>query len=161
MGSLFAILSGVRAAKRFGGAVIFGLIGLALLAGAVFARLQVSRAEANFVSTQGDVVAMVRGTGRSSGSTAPEVRFIARDGRSYTVRGTVYSNPPAHKVGDRVDVQYDPANPADARINDFLNTWFLPLLLGGLGCLFGLIGVAMLGSAVVAAMRAAAFSSAS
>ena len=38
-----------------------------------------------------------------------------------------------HSVGDRVRVLHDPAQPADARLDHFVELWILPLMLGIFG----------------------------
>ncbi len=49
-------------------------------------------------------------------------------------------------VGDRVQVYYDPAQPADARLALFVEMWLFPLLAGGFGG-FWLLGLIFLRAA--------------
>ena len=53
------------------------------------------------------------------------------------------SNPPRFKVGQDINVLYEPGNPNKAYINNWMSLYFLPALLGGLGVLFGGVGVAL------------------
>jgi hypothetical protein len=61
-------------------------------------------------------------------------------GKSVVVRGMITTDPPALRLGEQVVVFYPPGQPAGARIGTFLELWFVPLLLGGLGTPFVLIG---------------------
>jgi hypothetical protein len=51
------------------------------------------------------------------------------------------SNPPQFKVGQSIEVLYDPQNPSNARIKKWINLYFLPVLLGFLGLIFSCIGI--------------------
>ena len=46
------------------------------------------------------------------------------------------SNPPRFQVGQEIDVLYESGNPQKARINKWMNLYFAPLLLGGMGLIF-------------------------
>jgi hypothetical protein len=54
---------------------------------------------------------------------APVFSFSAADGRTYTVTSNVSSYPSDFSVGVSVRVRYDPANPQNARIHTFNQTW--------------------------------------
>ena len=54
------------------------------------------------------------------------------------------SNPPMFQEGQVIDVLYDPANPQKARIKRWMSLYFVSVLLGGMGLIFGGIGVVML-----------------
>jgi len=66
------------------------------------------------------------GRGVVSGFTEPDeegfvrlrVQFI-RGGRTYTITGSVGSNPPAYRLGQRIAVRYPPGRPRSAIIADF------------------------------------------
>jgi hypothetical protein len=67
-----------------------------------------------------------------SGVTSLLIEYRAGDGRLLRVQ-TDGSDLYAHyKLGDAVQVLYDPRDPADARADLFLELWLLPMLLGGL-----------------------------
>jgi Protein of unknown function (DUF3592) len=67
---------------------------------------------------------------------APVFFFTAADGKTYTVisKATTYS--PSFGIGERVSVLYDPANPEDARIHTFFQTWGNAVVLGICGLFF-------------------------
>ncbi|WWQ67061.1 DUF3592 domain-containing protein [Streptomyces sp. Q6] len=50
------------------------------------------------------------------------------------------SNPPAHGVGERVEVLFRAGSPENARINGFVSLRLLPLVLGGLRLLAAGLG---------------------
>jgi hypothetical protein len=64
-------------------------------------------------------------------------------GQVVEVTDRMSSNPPQFKEGQTIDVLYDPENPNKARINKWFNLYFVPMLLGFLGLVFGGIGVAV------------------
>lgn len=155
--NLRAILFGARAAKSFVLALIFGVIGVAMLGGAAFFRGKTAEELRTFLPADGVVTANIATrSGRNNSTTySAQVRFTAKDGSTVTFKESFSSNPAAHQVGDKVKVFYDPGNPQNARIDDFMNTWFLPLLLGGMGLIFGLVGVSLGANALRAGLAAA------
>ena len=89
---------------------------------------------------EGTVVIMRRG---SKGSTTPIVEFTTKSGKRVRFEGDSSSHPPAHKVGDKVIVHYDPGRPSYAVIDTFREMWVLPVLFGSLGSVGILIGAAV------------------
>ncbi len=158
--NLRTIIFGARAAKSLLVGVIFGVIGIAMLAGGAYTRYTTAAEIRTFLPAEGVVTGNVASrSGRNNSlSYAAQVRFTTQDGSTVNFKESFSANPPAHQVGDKVKVLYDPSNYQNARVDDFMNTWFLPLLLGGMGLIFGLIGVSLGLNALragVAAARAA------
>ena len=155
--NLRTVIFGARAAKSFFVAVIFGVIGAAMLAGGAYARYTTAQEIRAFLPAEGVVTANIASrSGRNNSLTyAAQVRFTAQDGSTVTFKEGFSANPPAHQVGDKLKVLYDPGNPQNARIDDFMNTWFLPLLLGGIGLIFGLVAVSLGLNALRAGVAAA------
>jgi hypothetical protein len=114
----------------FGG--LFGGIGSVMLGVAVATALSTLRFQAEAESVPASVVALDGGK--------PVVEFADRDGATHRITGSVSSNPPAYGVGEGVTVRYRAGEPTDARIDGFLESWFLPTLFGGLGSVFTTIG---------------------
>jgi hypothetical protein len=73
----------------------------------------------------------------------PVVEFDTPDG-THRVTGSVSSDPPAYEVGENVTVWYPPDAPEAARIDGWLERWFLPTLFGGLGAVFAGIALGFL-----------------
>lgn len=96
--------------------------------------------------TTGTVTALMPGSSYSSSghySTTvyyPVVAFQAVDGRSGSITGSVGSSRPAYKVGQQVELYYDPANPAEAHMGSLLGGSPWLLVLGILTLVFGLVG---------------------
>jgi hypothetical protein len=67
---------------------------------------------------------------------APVVSFMTPDGQTHQFEEGVQSSPPAHQVGEGVQVLYNAKNPEDAHINNpfdlFLGVW----IVGGIGAAF-------------------------
>jgi hypothetical protein len=59
---------------------------------------------------------------------SPVVEFQV-GGQTYTIEGDNASDPPAYRVGQQVDVLYDPSNPQTAQINNFFERWLFPILI--------------------------------
>jgi hypothetical protein len=65
------------------------------------------------------------------------------DGRAYTYKG-VGSNPPRYTVGQKVPILYKPGRHDAARINSFFDLWLIPLVFGGSGSVFAVMGAQVL-----------------
>ena len=65
----------------------------------------------------------------------PRVQFAAQDGQTHIFVSDSGSSSFGYTIGRNVPVIYDAANPASAHINDFMNMWFVPLVLIGLSLL--------------------------
>jgi hypothetical protein len=125
--------------------VIFGLVGGLLAAIGLFifihTRLFIGRAQ----EVKGTVVRMVyRHSSEGGGGYSPVYQFRTITGQTVEVQDGLSSNPPMFREGQIIDVLYDPANPQKARIKRWMSLYFLPVFLGGMGLLFGGIGVAVL-----------------
>jgi len=87
----------------------------------------------------------------------PTVRFTTADGEYVQVTPAVVRETTAlgglvtvdnsddgyetvYRVGDTVEVFYDPAQPSKVILNDFNKLWVGPLVVGGLGVVFTLVG---------------------
>lgn len=129
-------------------ALMIALIGVALLAGAGYAAWSEVAFRRSAVETDGQVVEMLhevsrRTGGRRSSVYRPVFTFTLPDGRVVRAEGAVASNPPCCRVGETVRVRYDPARPERAAIVGFMESWFLAVLLGGMGVVF--LGLGLLG----------------
>lgn len=78
---------------------------------------------------------------RSDGNVyCPAVRYTTRSGQTFTHYSNICSWPAAYEVGQEVRMFYDASDPERAQMDDFFGTWFLPLLFGFLGLVFGGVG---------------------
>lgn len=93
------------------------------------------------------------GPSRRSVTYAPVVRFTTEDGRTIEfTSGVSRSNKPLN--GTKVDVLYDPDNPQHAKVDDMAGRLLAPVITGGLGALFLLIGLLLLALHLRARRRA-------
>jgi hypothetical protein len=125
--------------------VVFGLVGglLAVIGIFLFIRTRMFISKAQEV--KGTVIRMVyRHSSEGGGGYSPVYQFRTITGQTIEVQDGLSSNPPMFHEGQIIDVLYDPENPQKARIKKWLSLYFVSVLLGGLGLIFGGIGLVML-----------------
>lgn len=81
-------------------------------------------------TTTGTVVSLEESNDSEGGCCvySPVVEFEA-DGRTYSFEGENASDPPAYKVGEQVEVVFDPADPDTAQINKWTERWLFPIII--------------------------------
>jgi hypothetical protein len=124
------------------------IVGVAMLAGAVYLYSNTRSFLAGAVHAQGTVVDLRRTESLDSHSNRsvsyyPVVQYAEAGGRKIEFTSDSGSNPPAYSRGDQVEVLYHPDAPEKARINGFMSLWFGTLIVGGLGVVFTAVGTAM------------------
>lgn len=128
---------------------VFLLVGIGLLVAAGIFTERTNRFVGQAMTTSGEVVELVRSRSSNSSSGTrnytykPRVRYTAPDGKVVEFQSNVGSNPPSFAIGEQVKVLYDREDPTDARIDDFVSLWLLPLILGGIGTVFFITGAIM------------------
>lgn len=134
---------------------IFILASIVLLGAGGYAYHDTKKFLENSVVAKGVVVDVVsRSSSSSSGHThVPVVRFKTDKGETITAHGSLGSDPPSYKKGEEVRVRYDPKDPHDFSIDTFFELWFLPIILLGMGSVFGMVGVPMLLASVFSARK--------
>lgn len=116
---------------------IFALVGTGMGIGAAVVWLDGVRLSNDGVHASGHVTDMVRsGDGKTQ---APVVDFQLKNGETHTYTSGMYSSPPAYKVGETVELWYNPADPDDVLLSG-MDRWFLPLLFGIFFLVFGGVG---------------------
>ena len=73
----------------------------------------------------------------------PVVHFTSQNGEAVEFVSSTGSNPPSYSRGERVEVLYQPEEPQNAKINSFFSLWGGPVILGGLGGVFFLVGAGL------------------
>jgi len=121
---------------------LFLLIGPCALVYSIVSTIQIKGFIRRSSEVTGEVVRLERSIdrGRYGYTYAPVFTFTTIEGVEYTVTSEVGSSPAGFSVGDSVRVRYDLANPQNARIHSFFQTWGVPVLSGLVGLVF--IGVA-------------------
>lgn len=113
--------------------VALGLVGLVLIGIAFFLWSRTKEFVATARPAKGTVTNLISD---NEGAVAPVFKFTALNGDIIEKRETLYSNPPSHKVGDIIDILYDPNNPQGARIARTSSLYFAPILLAMMGLIF-------------------------
>lgn len=122
----------------------FSVVGMFLLmgAGAIY------KSSSDFIgaafSTAGTVVALEQSRNKNSATYAPVVQFLAGQDEPVEFTSSIGSNPASYHIGERVSVLYLPKDPYDAKLNDFFALWGAPIIMGALGGMFFIIGLALM-----------------
>lgn len=128
--------------------LIFGLVGLGMGIGEFFILKNVFDFRARAVVTEGEVTDFVTSRGSKGGTMyTPVVRYRVPapeggEGQTHEIRGSVSSSSRGYQLGERVEVMYLPDSPAEARIRNFIEQWFLAMLFGVFTLVFGGIACA-------------------
>jgi hypothetical protein len=132
---------------------IFGGIGIILLASAIYFFNDIRASQKEAVKVQGKVIALQSSRGSKGGTFyTPLVEFELNQ-KSYQVYGSVASSPASFDVGEIVTLFVKPNRPEEAQIDTFMESWFVVLVLGGMGSVFTLIGGATVFSGLKSAQR--------
>ena len=120
------------------GLVLLAIGGVMYLINAVF----ISRAEL----VDGTVTLINTSFDADYNSTTfcPLVRYTTKAGQPLTYDSDVCSSPADYKVGDQVQVYYDPQNPGKAQIKNFWSQYLQSITMGGLGLPFVGLGALLL-----------------
>lgn len=121
---------------------IFLLVGLGLCAGGGYWGWLTRNFVQTAATAPGTVVELTRQSDSEGGdSFSPVVEYTLPSGRTVRFEEDLSSNPPSHRVGESVEVFYNPENPSEARINNTFTLWFGPGLLVGMGFCFSSISL--------------------
>ncbi|MFH6990099.1 DUF3592 domain-containing protein [Flavobacterium collinsii] len=130
--------------KRLIRAVIYVCFipGLTLLVGAFYLFQQ----KLNFIEkaniVYGTVIESIPLAGNKNGSLYyPNVSFVTKSGKQIDFTSNVGTSLPSYIEGSSVKVLYDPTNPNKAEIDGIYGYIVDPMLLGGLGVFFLLMGL--------------------
>lgn len=125
--------------------IVFGLVGGLLFVIGVFLFIRTRAFISSSQEVKGTVIRMLSSSGSEGGTVyAPVFKFTTIQGQVMEVEEKVYSSPPGFSVGEVVDILYDPQNPGNARAKKWSSLYFVPLLLSGMGAIFGGIGLVSL-----------------
>ena len=108
-----------------------GLLAFALLVGAVWNYFSQQRKIDSRVAAIGTVVELttkITTSGRSS-IICPIVEFTAPSGEKIRFTSDFGSLPASHKIGQSVNVRYDPVDPKQAEIESAMNAWLTPVIM--------------------------------
>jgi hypothetical protein len=127
---------------------LLGLVGALLLVIGLFFFLRTRNFLGKALMAKGTVVQMVyrqnsSADSNSGGGYAPVYQFETAEKQRVVKQDGLATNPPRYEVGQTIDILYDPGNPQKAYVNRWMNLYFVPALLGGLGLIFGGVAVAI------------------
>ena len=125
----------------------FGISAFGLLGGAVWAYFNQQRKMESRVAAVGTVVELttqVTASGRSS-IISPVVEFTAPSGEKVRFTSDFGSRPAGHKIGQSVNIRYDPVDPKKAEIESAMNIWLVPLILVFMGIIACCLAIVFLG----------------
>ena len=96
------------------------------------------------IPTRGTIVKLVDYRD-SDGDTMyrPVAEYFDARGRRYEFSSNTSSSSPGFRIGEEVDILYDPLKPHDARIDTWGQRFLLPVIFSGMGSLFVLIGLGL------------------
>jgi len=122
------------------GIVMVG-VGLLMIGIALFFLIRVRTFINISEKTQGTVILnLYKADSEGGGGYTPVFEFRTLQGKKVEFSGNLQTNPPQFKVGQTVEVLYDPEDPEEARINRGFNLYFVPAFLGLFGLVFGGMG---------------------
>jgi len=134
--------------KRVFSIVITATLGSAVLflAGAVCFVHRNHSFNASAVRAEGTIVELIESASSDSHRRmyTPVFTYRDRNGTEYRHKSSHSSYPPIGEVGDKIEVLYDPKDPSRVKINTFFGNWGVPLILGGIGLVDAIVGLAFL-----------------
>lgn len=126
--------------KQFFGGLFCLAVGAAFWAAAGFSWMRTRRFIEESVPAFGEVVEL-REHHDEGVTYAPVVRFTGPGGRVVEFTESVSSNPPAHRVGERVKILYRPEDPTRARVASTLNLYLLAMIFAVIGGIVSIVGL--------------------
>lgn len=118
---------------------IFAGIGTVFLVVAAYLYWQDYKITHDSIVVSGKVVELQYGSVDRESGAKPVVSYQWK-GQSKLYYGSIYSNPPAVEVGDKVDLIVSRNNPDQATLNIFSERYLFMIVFGFLGLIFALIG---------------------
>jgi hypothetical protein len=126
----------------------FGISACGLLGGAVWAYFKQQRQMKSRAPATGTVVELtsrITSSGRAN-IICPVVEFTMPSGEKARFTSDFGSLPAMHKIGQSVNVRYDPFDPQKAEIESVMNLWLVPLILVFMSMVACCLTVAFLGA---------------
>ena len=112
------------------------VIGIACLIWSVISYFRITRFVQRSLETSGEVIRLERTRGNRGYDYAPVFSFQTASGESITVTSDISSSPAGFTEGESIRVRYDPANPSDAKIHSFIQTWGDCVIPAAVGIIF-------------------------
>ncbi len=128
--------------------LLLGIAAFGFFGGAVWSYFRQKNQKESRVLTTGTVVELVQRatTGGRTGIFCPVVEFSVPPGQRIQFTSDFGSRPASQKVGQTVNVRYDPSDPQKAEIESGMTTWLVPLILvfmGSIACCLTIVFLAI------------------
>jgi hypothetical protein len=124
--------------------LLIGLGSLAFLGGAIWSYVSQKRKMDVRTATTGTVVELVTQMGHEGHIYCPVVEFTGPTGK-IRFTSSFGTRPASHRVGQVVNVRYDPIDPLQAEIESGLSRWLVPGILIFMGLIACCLSVAFIG----------------
>ena len=125
--------------RKLIGGIVGGTIALLIAVGLAIPLAITTRSSYRIIRDYLPATATVTHVEWSEDLARAHYRFTL-DGQSYTGREQTASNVGVKQVGERIDILYNPNNPAENSPRSFFDLWLLPLILGILFLVFAAFG---------------------
>ena len=127
-----------------------GFSAVGLLGGAVWTYFKQQRTTESRIAITGIVVELTKHITASGRATmiCPVVEFTVPSGEKIRFTSEFGSRPASYKIGQNVNVRYDPADPQKAEVESTMNNWMVPLILvfmGAVACCMAIVFLAFYG----------------
>lgn len=127
---------------------IFGGVGLILLTVGIYFYNDTNAYQKDTIRVKGKVIRLSASYAQKGGRLYTPIVEFEFNNQTFQVAGSVASSPSAFDVGEEVELFVKPAQPQEARIDSFMEQWFVVVILGGMGAVFSTIGLAVIRSAL-------------
>lgn len=126
--------------------ILFALLGMGLLIGGIITYTRQRRRFAGMTPVNGEVIDLRREVVNPGkpGILCPVVRFTSAAGQEVEFQSAFGSRPAMHKVGQRVRVLYDPAEPHNAEIDSAVARGLSAAVMLAMGAIFLCLGCGFL-----------------
>lgn len=124
---------------------VFTGVGSGLLIAAFFFYQSTENFIQGALTADGVVTELIRSKSDNSTTYKPVVEFTTQNGTVVEITSSASSNPPMYTRGEAVEVFYHADSPQNGVINGFFSLWGLALIFGGIGSVFFLVGIIIIG----------------
>lgn len=131
--------------------VLFFLIGFAILGYGIVFYFRQRQRQSQWQTAVGVVVNLVKESTDDGYVYCPQIQFQTNSGQVSNFQSDFGSRPASHRVGERIEVFYNPLDPSQAQINSFMTTGMMTAIFFLIGAVFTGLGlvVALVGAAVL------------
>lgn len=123
--------------------ILFFFIGIALTIYSIFSFFRQKRIISQSENAFGTVTNLIQKPRRKGCIYCPQIRYQTKSGSVVDFQSDFGSQPASHKIGQQVQVLYNPFNPSQAQIKSFFSLWLVTLISLLMGLTFTGLGFAL------------------